>query len=426
MLSAMADWEAVAAVNFVLRAGHPNFIHIQNSTGNNSYVGMQGGSQVVNIFNWNYEFIMAHELGHALGLWHEQSRTDRDAYIQINTANICQTCCNGGPCNFAFNVVPTSAENGPYDFDSVMHYGQCAFSTCAACPSASCGVDNGRTITVLPPNAATWQGAIGQRTHLSDGDKDTMAFLYPPSSSPTTGACCVFAPCGCVADQSIFACAAAGGVYQGNGSMCVNDICGCLMRACCNPAGTCIGDQTRATCEAAGNTWHIEASCTGAESLPSPRCNVYNINNCSWDNGLPLNDGGAARAHTHAGGDGQLPRYDFLAADDFILRGPDSTPCNISMVKWYFRARPSDAEPPVFPPPFPPADFVGLNVAVMRNFIGPHGLDSPGGHGSIPYDADDLNPKVKDMPGGIVYARTFLNADGDIAYADLNIPIGTY
>ena len=174
MLNAMAEWEAVAAVDFRARSGEANYIYIKDDPGNWSFVGMQVGNQEIGIFNWGYRFIMAHELGHALGLWHEQSRTDRDVFIQVITGNIEP----GKEHNF--DIVPTSTTHGDYDFDSVMHYGQCSFSACAGCPdSAAPGcTDGGVTILVLPPWDDDWQDNIGQRDHLSSGDQATMAFLY--------------------------------------------------------------------------------------------------------------------------------------------------------------------------------------------------------------------------------------------------------
>jgi hypothetical protein len=173
--NAMAEWEAVANVDFVLCAsqGCPGFngsIHLRSSNANSSEVGFQGEEQNVNI--------IAHELGHALGFWHEQSRPNRDQFVQINTMNICQNCCpksdgSMGPCNHNFNIHNDAAQYGPYDFGSVMHYDQCAFSTNPNCPTGG-----GQTIIVLPPNDTTWQSQIGQRSGLSTMDAMTMSFIY--------------------------------------------------------------------------------------------------------------------------------------------------------------------------------------------------------------------------------------------------------
>jgi hypothetical protein len=173
MLAAMAEWEAVANVHFIVQDDYSNYIHIQNSTENTSAVGMKGGEQVINIANWGWKFIMAHELGHALGFWHEQTAHDRDTYVTIEEGRI----EDGKEHNFEKH--DDAGVYGPYDFNSVMHYGQCAFSTCANCGSDP---NNCRTITVKSPWDTEWQNVIGQRTSLSKIDQLTMSFLYPESN----------------------------------------------------------------------------------------------------------------------------------------------------------------------------------------------------------------------------------------------------
>lgn len=194
MLNAMAVLEQVSNVDFQqcpnnqctgnhilirdssndTRAGANNVC--ENTPANNSFVGMRGnGEQRLNIVNWDWQFVIVHELLHSLGLLHEQSRADRDSYVQINCENLQGGC---GPTTDAdFGIASQANAFGYYDFDSVMQYDRCAFSI--DCPAgASCNCTR-NTITVLSPYDKEWQNKIGQRNHLSAMDRTIVSFLYP-------------------------------------------------------------------------------------------------------------------------------------------------------------------------------------------------------------------------------------------------------
>lgn len=91
-----------------------------------------------------------HEIGHATGLWHEQSRCDRDSYVTVLTANIEVDKEH----NFAKHC-DDGADLGPYDYGSIMHYGAYAFA-------------KGNAPTIVAANGAQ----LGQRDGLSPNDVD--------------------------------------------------------------------------------------------------------------------------------------------------------------------------------------------------------------------------------------------------------------
>lgn len=64
-----------------------------------------------------------HEIGHALGLSHEQSRSDRDLYLRINVDNIVPAFQG------QFSKQKTKNELAEYDYKSVMQYPSWGFST---------------------------------------------------------------------------------------------------------------------------------------------------------------------------------------------------------------------------------------------------------------------------------------------------------
>lgn len=65
-----------------------------------------------------------HELGHALGLWHEHQRPDRDNYVTVHPENsLAEWAASFNALTNEVLQLEHTKDLGPYDFNSVMHYG---------------------------------------------------------------------------------------------------------------------------------------------------------------------------------------------------------------------------------------------------------------------------------------------------------------
>ena len=91
-LDGAKEWATFANLHFIPRTTEPNYFTVVENpslNGGQSAVGMVGGQQFLQIgpSSWNHG-TACHELGHTLGLIHEQQRSDRDSFVTILTQNI--------------------------------------------------------------------------------------------------------------------------------------------------------------------------------------------------------------------------------------------------------------------------------------------------------------------------------------------------
>lgn len=151
-------------LNIIPKSNETDYVYFAKSKGCSSWVGRQGGKQKINIGKCSYGSII-HEILHASGFYHEQSRTDREKYISIDFRNIKKKSRH----NFKRYVDRgyTGNDIGDYDYNSIMHYRNKAFSK-----------NRKNTINLITP-PATSSTIIGQRNGLSQSDIESLNIIYP-------------------------------------------------------------------------------------------------------------------------------------------------------------------------------------------------------------------------------------------------------
>ena len=120
-------WTANTRMRFEERTNESNYVHFVPqagpSGGCSSAIGRSGGRQEIRVGPCGSDGI-AHEIAHAAGVYHEQSRLDRNEFI-------CLDRNQASGVNFVKASASSAKDYGSMDFNSVMMYGSCGSSPTA-------------------------------------------------------------------------------------------------------------------------------------------------------------------------------------------------------------------------------------------------------------------------------------------------------
>ncbi|XP_061177246.1 uncharacterized protein LOC133185975 [Saccostrea echinata] len=146
------------------RKKNPDFVRFISEPGCWSNVGRVGGLQNLSLgYGCEKVGTAVHEINHALGFWHEQARSDRDKYVEVNEDNISPNYLGDFE---KLNKTLAVSRGYAYDYSSIMHYSERTFT------------NNGlKTIKVIGIGKELAL-RIGQREALSNIDIAQLRDMY--------------------------------------------------------------------------------------------------------------------------------------------------------------------------------------------------------------------------------------------------------
>jgi astacin len=164
--AAAKAWNDATPFQVVSRTSEPNYIEFRRTTAAScsSSVGMIGGRQFINLPDNCPIASIIHEIGHAIGFFHTQSREDRNMFIRVRADSIDKASIS----NYDQNI-SNADDEGPYAYDSIMHYSNTGFAFTGelAMETVPTGIPIGQRNGLSPSDIDTAFRLAGQQPNLT-------------------------------------------------------------------------------------------------------------------------------------------------------------------------------------------------------------------------------------------------------------------
>ncbi|MCC6536134.1 MAG: hypothetical protein IT162_01195 [Bryobacterales bacterium] len=155
---AVAHWERLTPIRFAPRANQANYLRVirtDNPINTAGGIGMVGGEQIMRLREDAVFSTHVHEIGHTVGLQHEQNRPDRNRFVEILMNEVRKD-------EFQQMEPLNQLQVGFYDLQSVMHYEKNFVNRFG-----------GRTLETIPPGLDVYND-----DGLSAADVEAVYRLY--------------------------------------------------------------------------------------------------------------------------------------------------------------------------------------------------------------------------------------------------------